>query len=91
MAMDRNDINFILTEMFKRVGLEYSPSFVSDPEWYLKHEWTEEAQDDFREWLILWLKKKFHFSKAQAEREAGWIILHTGWRVKTTTEATNAN
>jgi len=88
--MSNYDVEVILKEMFKRVGLEYSPSFTSQEDWFLEASWTHYEEACFKEWLIRFLKTKHHFTKARAENEATWIILHCGWATKTPTEATDA-
>lgn len=85
-------INIILTEMFKRVGEEYDPIKTIGENWFWKHEWEEEEQNNFRDWLAEYL-----FKNRQARKEimafpirrkknchnvANFFILNYGWKVK---------
>ena len=84
--MNNDDVTYILTEMFKRVGLEYDPTFVTKPEWYLEHEWTQEEQDSFKRWITCWLMRKFRYSRRRSTMEATYIVTHVGWKIKTELE-----
>jgi hypothetical protein len=44
-------VEYILQEMFKRVGLSYAPRLVKGKKWYMKNSWSESAQEDFISWL----------------------------------------
>lgn len=79
--LEQSDIDFMLTEMFNRVGAVYTQEAVTKEDWYLTHSWSIAEQESYKMWLIKWLRSKYKIlSKKQAEREAGWIILYCGWR-----------
>lgn len=69
----------IIEKMFSFVGAPYTNEFVSQPEWYLKYSWTPEREAEFKEWLIRFLRTKYHVPKHLAANEAAWFMLHCGW------------
>ena len=75
-----------LTEMFRRVGEEYTVwkggKCTVDAEWYTRCSWTEAEAADFRAWLVALLRKKHKMVKKKAETEAAWFDLMWGWKVK---------
>ena len=72
-----------VTEMFKRVGLEYPNKELTDQDnWFEKYTWTEEEEIDFKKWVIKLLMKKHKYRKKHAEFEAGCFLLDVGWKIK---------
>jgi len=78
--MKKDHIAIILTEMFKRVGLVYSPEFTKQDEWYRQHTWTQEEETDFKKWLVQYIKK--NKLNIRAELEAGIFLLDYGWMTR---------
>jgi len=75
----------IFVEMFKRVDLKFNEKYVSKPDWYAKHTWSEEESDKFRVWLVKYLEKnakKMGFSKQRADKEASWFMLAYSWKTR---------
>lgn len=93
-------IEIIIREMCRRVGADFdSLVFTKTHEdmdvkeaWFMKHEWSEDEQDDFKKWLVEYL-----LNNAEARREimkssdknmkkleaaAGWFIFAFGWKTK---------
>ena len=74
----------IATELCKRVGLAFPPPpgtkyEVSDASW------TFEQENDFREWMMGYLKSIPGWrrrSKAEIKREIEWFIFQYGWKYK---------
>lgn len=79
MKLTKENLNEILTEMFRVVGGEYSEEVVKEEEWYLKYKWTHDQQNEFEKWLINYIKKTCKVSKKLATKEAGWFIFNFGW------------
>jgi len=48
-------LNKIMTEMFNRVGETYTEEYPKQPQWYLKHSWTEKEQNEFIKWTVDYL------------------------------------
>ena len=71
----------ILTKQFEMVGEEYKPSIVKKDNWYLDYTWTNEQEKEFQDWLAVYFKKRLKFSKEYCARQAGWFILHCGFKV----------
>ena len=71
-----------LEEMFKRVGREYDPIKKYSDGWYAETEWSEEEQDDFRDWLVALCRKELRMRKKKAEYEAAMFILNWGWKTR---------
>jgi hypothetical protein len=79
-SMDQ-EVAFILGKMFECVGAEYTADAVREPDWYLKHTWTNEQEVAFIEWLTNHLRRRHaHYTKRRAYREAHEIVLHIGWK-----------
>jgi hypothetical protein len=82
------ELKTILDEMCSRVGAK-DINF-EESEWYLKHTWTKEEQEDFRNWLSDFLynnskaRKVFSIpkSKKYCNKASGMFILSYGWRTK---------
>lgn len=73
--------------MFNIVGENFSIDYCKQPDWYLKHSWTEEQQDKFKEWLVKYLYKNANKldlikNKEACRREASWFLLDYGWKFK---------
>ena len=73
-----------LKEMFKRVGLEYpNKELTSQDDWYHKHTWTTEQDNDFRAWLTKAVKNDNKFYSArQIESQVELFLLQWGWRIE---------
>ena len=71
-----------LIEMFKRVDAEYTKEFVKQPDWYLKHEWTAEEENDYCKWFLKEIKKDLKLNKKEASKEFQWFCLDYGWKLK---------
>jgi hypothetical protein len=71
----------VWTRLFSDVGLVYTPEFIRQPDWYLKHTWTEKQEQAYRDFFIrtamedLLLPKRL--AVAKADRFIGWL----GWEV----------
>ncbi len=83
------DFKIIMVEMFRRVGLterDFENFDFMEPDWYEKHIWTEEEQDEFCKWLGKFLVDKKYVGKHLyrghnwGEHEAGKFILNYGWK-----------
>ena len=79
----------VLTKMCDIINIPI-PNF-EEPDWFLKHTWTEEEQEIFKEWLIQELKNnrglRFEISryphltsKSIIERLANDFIFNYGWK-----------
>ena len=84
-------IKVVLTEMFKKVGLEFEEEFVKENGWYLKHTWSNETEDEFRKWFINYLYKNVQArkeimatprkDKTRITRVVEEFIWNYGWKV----------
>jgi hypothetical protein len=70
-----------LKEMFKRVGLTYPNKITKQKDWYMKKCWTTKEEDDFRDWMKKYLKKKHRWSATTIRKEIGMFLLMWGWKV----------
>lgn len=85
-------LNEVMTKMFSYVGATYEEGSCKEPGWYLKYEWTEEQEEDFRQWFIATYKanpRKFNAmygrpaeEDSRIEESAGWFIIYNGWKTK---------
>jgi len=85
-------LSLILKEMCKRVGVKLKDIDFNDQQWFMKHEWTEKEEQDFKKWLVDYLygSKEARDSimayprkvKKSCEDVASWFILDYGWKIK---------
>jgi hypothetical protein len=73
----------LATELCRRVGCPYpQPGKQIQPTDY---EWTAEDEEDFRVWVMKYLKKVPYFKrmgKRYIERELEWFIFNYSWKLK---------
>jgi hypothetical protein len=70
-----------LKEMFRRVGLRYpNKKLTSQDRWYAMYAWTNNEEDDFRNWMRKYLMKRMRWRKKQAVKEVAWFNLMYSWR-----------
>lgn len=82
----------ILKEMCKRVNVKYSDVDFTTSDWYTKHSWTEEEEDDFKVWLSEWIKNNkkdakllwssHRFTKKNRQGMAAGFAFNYGWKYK---------
>lgn len=76
----------ILTEMCKRVGVDYKTFDFKQNSWYSKHSWTKEEEESFRVWLGKFLVKYKYVTSGNYRGqnhgyyEAGKLIMNYGWK-----------
>ena len=76
-------INLCLKEMFLIVGETYpNKDLTSDHRWYMLRSWTVEQENNFRDWMISFLRKSWRISKRQAIIETSYFLLMYGWTTK---------
>ena len=78
--------------MCDRVGAKYEECVKIDngkQEWlHDKYQWTKAEEDDFRDWLMKYIKKNKtalkmgYANKRQIENTVGMHILNYGWKYK---------
>jgi len=70
--------------MFRRVGEDYAVWHDTicreDAEWYTRKTWTEAESEDFYDWLVALLRKRYKWTKRFAEREAACFTVMWDWR-----------
>lgn len=74
------DKNEIMNKMFSYVGIPFSLKFTEEPEWYLKHTWTKEQEEDFIKWLTQYHINKLKYPKESARNSALLFNLCFGWK-----------
>ena len=82
--------DYIFAEMFNRVGITYSLEAIMEHQYYLKHEWTQDEEDDYKNWLTnelytnTALRNAFRLSKNKTtiNNEAYWFVWNYGWKTK---------
>jgi len=75
------DISF--KEMFLRVGEIYpNKDLTNDPDWYMLRSWTKEYEEDFRQWMILYFRKKLKYTIKMAELEVAYFMMQWSWTNK---------
>lgn len=69
----------ILKKMCSYVGVDFKSIDFHDNKWYLKHEWTQEQEEDFKDWLYHFLKKN---KKAQRELYGSVVLQDKNLKVR---------
>lgn len=72
----------ILTKQFDMVEAQYDEQQVKEPLWFMKHNWSEDKQNEFKLWLINYLNKAIRLPKKLCEKHAAMFILNYGWTTK---------
>jgi hypothetical protein len=90
--MGNKYLDEIMNEMFRRVGLEYKEDKVKEQDWFLQASWTEEEQNDFKEWFVTYLSNnksaiedlyENSLNNKQLNRErAAMFVFNYGWKLK---------
>lgn len=86
-----NHLKAILTKMCEWVGADYNTIDFSEQEWYYKYLWTDEQQNEFKAWMINYLKttKEARYElldnpitdKKRIEKAVNEFIFNYGWRI----------
>lgn len=84
--------NKVFREMCKRVGADWKKINPKKPDWFLEYSWTEEEQNNFKEWMIDYL---YNNSEAREEimevaiknkeiikKLSTMFVFNYGWRIK---------
>jgi hypothetical protein len=69
-----------IAEMHKFINVPYDEDACKKEDWFMRHTWTSEEEDKFKEWLITEIRKDFEFSKKISENEANFFLLNYGWK-----------
>lgn len=80
--MTKEQLDTILDKMFEMVGADRDKIDTKKNNWFHKHSWTEEQEKEFIDWTADYLNKKAKQSKKSALKQAQWINLNYGWKVK---------
>jgi GR25 family glycosyltransferase involved in LPS biosynthesis len=82
----------IFTEMCKRVKADPTKINPKKEEWFRKHSWTLEEQDDFAEWMTNYIYNNKEAmkeiliyttrSKKKVREAVDWFLFNYGWRLK---------
>lgn len=66
-----------ITEMFRRVGVKYRPSYCKKDGWFLKKSWSAEEEKSFMDWMRKRLRKA---KLLRPDYETSMFVLMYGWR-----------
>jgi len=79
-----------LMEMCKRVGADAESIDYGADDWYVQHEWSQQEQELFKDWLAAWLYDDAKARRALMEfprknkkycrQVADWFVFQYGWR-----------
>jgi len=84
-----NHLGIILAKMYEIVGADYK-GIPTESDWYVQHEWTQETQDVFTEWLIDYLTNDRTAReeimrttyKKKCKKAAIEFVCNYGWKLK---------
>jgi hypothetical protein len=72
--------DFCIKEMFLRVGEKYpNKDLTEHTDWYMMRSWTIGEEEQFRRWMVSFLRKKNKWTIKRAEYEASFFIMNYGW------------
>ena len=81
----------ILKEMCKRVKAKFDDINFKQKDWFMKYQWTENEQEEFKQWFINYLKENKEArreimahpsaNEKSIEKVANWFILDYGWKI----------
>lgn len=79
-----NDLLFkeIMERLFAAIGIEFKEEIVKEEDWYLKHTWTKEQEEEFTIWLTKLIMKKKARNKTRAQKEASFFVFAYGWKTE---------
>lgn len=83
----------VLEKMFSYVDANLDETDIKKDGWYSEYEWSEEEEQEFKEWLIDQFMNNrrirddvttmtFTPTRSRAENAANWFILYCGWKTK---------
>lgn len=86
-------IDIILEEMCRRVGITLNDINTKEDKWYTKYSWTKEEEESFAEWFANYLythkKARLELYNSTIRRNmiywrntAVWFCLQYGWSLK---------
>lgn len=85
-------LKVVLTEMFKKVGTPFNEDLVKENDWYLKHTWSNKAENEFQTWFVNYLYTNIAARKAlmaTPQKNKAYIhlmveefIWKCGWKIK---------
>jgi hypothetical protein len=67
--------------LFSDVGQVYTPEFIRDEDWFLKHSWTEEQEHAYQEWFVRTAMEELHLPKHLAVSKSVRMLGLCGWTV----------
>ena len=78
MKKKKFSLKEVMDKMFSYVGEVYTEEYTSVEDWYMKHEWTAAQEDEFKDWLVKYLKGR----TVRPQFEASMFLLCYGWKTK---------
>ena len=70
----------VINKMFEIAGHDVTYEDIKDrkDDWYTDWTLTTEQNDEWKEWGVNEIRKRFRYNKKWAEKEMGWITLMWG-------------
>lgn len=78
--LTQNNLDEIMSKLFVIVGDVYTREITNTNGWYLKNTWSEEKQEEFKKYLIEYVRNNCKASKKEAIKFSDYFILNFGWR-----------
>jgi hypothetical protein len=86
-----DNLKQVLEKMFSYSPYKFSEKFTKKENWFLKYQWTQAEEDEFKEWLSEFLKKNWEgiterkpLDKRFRDKAAGEFVFTYGWTIKIT-------
>ena len=84
-------INYVLRKMCQSVDVDWKKVDFQERDWYWKHTWTIEDQNEFKTWLsdLLYTDTKVRNqimqhpirNKTICRKTADWFVFQYGWKI----------
>ena len=89
---DKPHLKIIMKEMCKQVKAQFSKIDFKKKNWFMKYEWTEHEQEEFKNWLKDYLKNNLEARREIMEhptnnnkfieKTVNWFCFDYGWKIK---------
>jgi transcriptional regulator of NAD metabolism len=92
MPTDNKEVDIIVKHMCEIINIDYDTINTKEEDWYQKHSWTIEQENNFIDWLANYLytnkqarlelyNVSHKFTKTQCKKKAGFFVFNYGWKL----------
>jgi hypothetical protein len=78
--LSQDEFNTLLEVQCEMVGTTLAQVNTSQPKWYTKYTWTQEQEEEFRDWAKRWLKKRKRWRSSVINLFIEYYLFNWGWK-----------